>query len=118
MHAWDLDTAKQLLDESCIINEVHPSTATDRDVFRLSAWCTRPELIPASMDLLIEEPQLADGEVASGRLALAYPMKISATVVPPSPPAIPPPPPAVPPPPPPLVGGPHDREDRRRRRPA
>lgn len=55
-HAWELATTELLLDEF-FIRETHPDTINQRDIFRLMASYTRPDLIPKSMELLIEEPQ-------------------------------------------------------------
>lgn len=41
-HAWSLETVELLLDETCAVREVHPSTGDRRDIFWLSAWCVRP----------------------------------------------------------------------------
>jgi len=57
-HAWELETAEHLLDEWCWVRELHPATIDRRDYssFRLKAWCSQLESIPAVMDLDIVEP--------------------------------------------------------------
>ena len=50
--------AEHLLDEWCWIRTLHPDTVDRRDysTFRLSAWCSQPEKIPAAMELVIVKP--------------------------------------------------------------
>ncbi|KAF0936042.1 hypothetical protein E2562_038349 [Oryza meyeriana var. granulata] len=75
-HAWELATAKQLLDEGCWIREVHQETASRRDCFRLTTWCCDPGLIPPAMDLCIVEPPVDMEETPPVRQALQYPVEI------------------------------------------
>lgn len=105
-HAWDVETAAFLLDEWCLITEVDQDAGARRDVLRVCAWCSRPDLIPRAMNLLIEKPQVAvdDGLVAVR--ALSYMIKISALATPSSSTSAPPPLPSA-------AGG---RRRRRRRR--
>lgn len=75
-HAWDLDTAAQLLSDCCIPCGVHPETASQRKVFRLGAWCSDPGAIPPEIDLEIPEPEVI-GRAARERRSLIYHVKIS-----------------------------------------
>lgn len=54
-HALELATTELLLDEF-FVRETHPDTINQRDIFRLMASYTWPDLIPKSMELLTEEP--------------------------------------------------------------
>lgn len=74
-HAWEMSTAEQLLDEFCWVCDSHPVSVTHRDVFRIAAWCSCPERIPAEMDLEIVEPLVAGNEMH--RRTLTYPIEIS-----------------------------------------
>ncbi|KAJ1266168.1 hypothetical protein BS78_08G130500 [Paspalum vaginatum] len=74
-HAWEFSTAEKLLDEFCWVSDSHPDTANRRDVYRVAAWCSCPERIPAEMELDIIEPQVAGGE--GQRRTLTYPIEIS-----------------------------------------
>jgi len=40
---------------------IHPETATQRQVFRLAAWCSSPSSIPTLIDLVIPELEVARG---------------------------------------------------------
>jgi len=61
-HAWDMETAAQLLGDDCVPCAIHPETATQRQVFRLAAWCSSPSSIPPLIDLVIPELEVAGGE--------------------------------------------------------
>lgn len=77
-HLWGLETATQLLDEYCLIRDVHPDSAEggDLSVFKLSAWCDEPELVPAELDLLAEEPQLGASDFGSFPHTLVFPITV------------------------------------------
>lgn len=112
-HAWELETAEHLLDEWVWVRELHPDTLARRDysVFRLSAWCVNPELLPAVMDLSIVEAPVLEEESPPVKRTLDYPVSIVSRQ------PVPPPPPTVdPPPPPPSAGDGGDSNGRRRRR--
>jgi len=81
-HVWKLETAEHLLDEWCWVHALHPDTVQRRDYssFRLSAWCSSPERIPAAMDLVVVEPPAPVVEVPPVKRALSY--AVSITVVP------------------------------------
>ncbi|GJM91709.1 hypothetical protein PR202_ga08113 [Eleusine coracana subsp. coracana] len=81
-HAWELETAEQLLNEWCWVRELHPDTLGRRDYssFWLMAWCSRPELILAEMELVIVEPPVLVEENRSMKHALEYDIKITVTV--------------------------------------
>ena len=72
-HAWDLDTAAQLLDDWCLPCDVHPMTAIQRKTFRLAAWCSNPGDIPPVIQLEIAEPWVAAGSGATGTAVPALP---------------------------------------------
>ena len=74
-HAWDLDTASQLLSDCCLPCGLHHRTNVQRDVFRLVAWCSNPRDIPPGIDLVIPEPT-SGGETHEQR-TLVYPVEIS-----------------------------------------
>jgi hypothetical protein len=63
-HAWDSDTAAQLLNEWCLSCGVHPMTAIQRETFRLATWCSNPKDIPPIIELVIPEPAVATGRDA------------------------------------------------------
>ena len=50
--------------------------------FRLKAWCSQPELIPADMELVIVEPPVLAEEVPPLKRALKYDIKITSTLAP------------------------------------
>jgi len=77
LHAWELSTVQQLLNQCVWVHEVHPDTLELRnlDVFRCSGWCFDPATIPASRDLWIVEPTGVNTE--DGRLGLVYQISIS-----------------------------------------
>lgn len=60
-HAWDMETPEQLLGDDCVPCAIHPETATQHQVFRLAAWCSSPSSIPPLIDLVIPEPEVAEG---------------------------------------------------------
>jgi hypothetical protein len=49
----------------------------DLSVFRGSAWCSRPDLIPTSADLLIPDPTLAEAESPLVKRGLIYPIELT-----------------------------------------
>lgn len=111
-HAWELETAEHLLDEWCWVRELLPDTGQQRDysVFRLLAWCSEPEHIPAAIDLVIVEPPTMFEENPPVKRGLEYPIEIA---VAPAPVAEPPQAGQGPPPPPPTD---KDEDSGRRRR--
>jgi len=64
-----------------LVHELHPDTVDRRDYssFRLKAWCSKPELIPAVMDLDIVEPPVHDEDL---KRALSYEIKVAVSVAP------------------------------------
>jgi hypothetical protein len=83
-HAWELETAEHQLDDRCWVRELHPDTINRRDYssFRLKAWCERPGLVPAAMDLIIVEPPVSLEVAEPLKRGLCYLIKISMTPVP------------------------------------
>lgn len=83
LHAWELETAEHLLDEWCWIRNLHPDTINRRDYssFKLIARCFRPELIPASIDLVIVEPPVLVVEDPLVKRGLEYPVEITVSPV-------------------------------------
>lgn len=77
-HAWELETAEHLLDEWCWVRDLSPDTLGRHDysAFRLSAWCSCPELIPPVMDLMLVEPPSPVDDVPPLRRALSYVVKL------------------------------------------
>ncbi|CAN6201486.1 unnamed protein product [Urochloa humidicola] len=78
-HVWELETAEHLLDEWCWVRALRPDTLDrlDYSSFRVSAWCSNPEGIPASMELVVVEPPAPVAESPPVRRALAYTVQIS-----------------------------------------
>nr|TKV99746.1 hypothetical protein SEVIR_8G063600v2 [Setaria viridis] len=66
-----------LLNEFCWIGGVHPHNADRRDVFRVTACCFNPLLIPSDMDLDIIELPLANESSGPAKRLLTYPIWIS-----------------------------------------
>ena len=66
VHAWDMETAAQLLGDDCVPYAIHPETATQRQVFRLAAWCSSPGSIAPLIDLVIPEPEVTGGGCRAG----------------------------------------------------
>jgi len=76
-HAWEVGTAEQLLNRYCGIGGVHPDSAWRRDVFRVAAWSSSPDHIPAGIDLEIVEPVVAGDDPETGKRSLVYPVDVS-----------------------------------------
>ncbi|CAO2045655.1 unnamed protein product [Urochloa humidicola] len=78
-HVWELETAEQLLDEWCWVRSLHSDTRERKDYssFRLSAWCSRPEQVPAAMDLVVVEPPAPVEENPPIKRALSYQVNIA-----------------------------------------
>jgi hypothetical protein len=77
-HLWGLETTVQLLDDHCLIRDVHPDSAEgiDLSIIKLSAWCDEPELVPAELDLLAEEPQMSASEIDPCPRTLVFPISV------------------------------------------
>ena len=94
-HAWELRSAKSLLEDSCWVDSVDFTTMSRGDMssFRLTAWTPDPARIPTANMLAVTEPD--DGQrlrsPVKGRhfrsqvKALLYPVKITSEVIEPSP---------------------------------
>ncbi|KAF8719878.1 hypothetical protein HU200_024639 [Digitaria exilis] len=80
-HAWDKKTAAQLLGDSCWICSLHQDTVDRRDLtaFKVSGWCTAPELVLAD-DLFIPEPTEVAEERPSAKRGLLYPIETAVVV--------------------------------------
>lgn len=78
-HAWELETAVQLLNDFCWINGLYLDTHDRRDVFRLATWCSSLEHVPTGLDLEIVEPPVASDELPAKR-SLIYRIDISIVV--------------------------------------
>jgi hypothetical protein len=61
-HAWDKETAEELLGTSCVLEDLAPATRewSDLALFRLSAWTDNTEAIPPARTLVIPEPEEVD----------------------------------------------------------
>jgi len=79
-HAWELDTAAQLLNNCCLPCGIHPVSDPQREVFHLAAWCSNPGDIPPTIDLEIPEPEVVR-EDARRRRYLVYPISIAAKLL-------------------------------------
>jgi hypothetical protein len=79
IHAWETITVEQLLNPFASVHQVHPDTLELKDVavYRCSAWCLDPSLVPASRELWIVEPPFAVDGMSSGRRTLVYPIRIT-----------------------------------------
>ncbi|XBI09106.1 hypothetical protein VPH35_136739 [Triticum aestivum] len=57
-HAWERETAKELLGSSCEVDAIAPETSSRSDLsaFRLTAWTATPEEIPSLHWLAVPEP--------------------------------------------------------------
>lgn len=62
LHVWERSIAADLLRPYCSVESVDLATSTRRDlsVYKLTAWTTRPELIPETRILHVPEPPLED----------------------------------------------------------
>jgi hypothetical protein len=111
-HLWRIEMAEHLLNEFCLIERLHQNTADNVKFFsfQLTAWCTRPESLPASLDLHVVEPITEVGEELIR--TLVYPITVSVIRCGNSSVGLPPPPP---PPDNPDGDREHDRSKRRRR---
>lgn len=78
-HAWEMSTAGNLLNPYAWPQVLHPATRNREDysVFRLSAWCFRPDSVPGSRDLHIVEPSTGVIDSPPGKLTLSYPVSFS-----------------------------------------
>ncbi|CAL5062190.1 unnamed protein product [Urochloa decumbens] len=58
-HAWDIDTARQLLDRHAWVERLDHATASKEDMttFKLTAWTEHPNRIPTNMTLSVAEPE-------------------------------------------------------------
>ena len=74
-HAWDLETVTKLLGDDCVPCTIPPATEGQRDVFRLTAWCSSPSSIPPLIDLVIPEPAVAGGNDEQAQRGLCYSSK-------------------------------------------
>jgi hypothetical protein len=112
-HLWGLETASLLLDEHCLIRDVHPASAegVDLSVFKLSAWCDEPGLVPTELDLLAEEPRACDSDPSPRTLVFPISVQVfrSDGILDSS---------SLPPPPPPYSGDDREQDhDKRRKSP-
>ena len=57
-HAWERETAEELLGSSCKVEVVAPETSSREDLssFKLTAWTADPEEIPKLRWLAVPEP--------------------------------------------------------------
>jgi hypothetical protein len=69
-HAWERETAEELLGTSCTVEELSLATRSraDMSLFRLSAWVDNLEVIPSVRTLVVPEPEEVDE--SSSALAL------------------------------------------------
>lgn len=69
---------EQLLDDYCLIERLHQDTEDSVDffTFKQTAWCARPESLPAFMDLHVVEPLAAAGEELISLHILIYPISV------------------------------------------
>jgi hypothetical protein len=97
VHAWRKDTMQQLLGKACWVQSVEANTTAQQDlvVFRVSAWCRQPDLIPAGVDLFIPDPVTAGWDQSMEKPGISYPVKLRVVVYP-SPEGSPPSPPDEP----------------------
>jgi hypothetical protein len=69
---------QQILKGACWIQSAHPDSAARRDllVFRVLAWCSQLNVVPAAVNLFIPEA-MAEAEILLSKWDLAYPVAIS-----------------------------------------
>jgi len=79
-HAWELEVTAQLLGDACVPYGLHPTTASQREVFRLSAWCSDPSDIPPWMELELPELAVASVHDEQVQRLLSYPITIVVNV--------------------------------------
>jgi hypothetical protein len=95
IHLWEIRTAEQLLDEHCIILDLHDDTKDggDLSVFKLRVWCADPGGLPSIIDLHVEESSVLEGDVPSSPRTVIYHVSIMvshsdrSSMVPPTPPS-------------------------------
>jgi hypothetical protein len=77
-HVWETSIVEQLLSPYAWVQNVHQDTLnlTDLSVFRCSAWCSDPRLIPSSRMLWVTEPPFAVEEVPLVKRVLEYDIDI------------------------------------------
>jgi hypothetical protein len=96
-HAWELETAFQLLIDCCVPCDVHPNTAAQQDVFRLASWFSNPSGILRLIEMVIPEPEVTGVPEGQEKRSLSYPVWISARPLDGNSCAASPPPPPPPP---------------------
>lgn len=101
-HVWEYSTGADLLRPFCSLVSLDPDTASQMDLstFKITAWTTRPELIPDSRILVVLEPMDEESPFYPLRRTLNYNvqirvcrlfMRLPSDSPPPSPPPTPPP---------------------------
>ncbi|KAL5676276.1 hypothetical protein ACJX0J_012407, partial [Zea mays] len=78
-HAWELETVHALLNQWCWIADLHPDCERQREVFKVTAWCSSPGSIPKEFKLEIVDPVTTDGGML--RRSLVYPIRVSVKVL-------------------------------------
>ena len=68
-----------LLNEWCWIADLHPDCERQREVFKVTAWCSSPGSIPKEFKLEIVDPVTTDGGML--RRSLVYPIRVSVKVL-------------------------------------
>ncbi|KAF8736050.1 hypothetical protein HU200_014397 [Digitaria exilis] len=78
-HAWEMSTAENLLNPYSWPQMLYPNTRDREDyfVFRLSAWCFRPQSFPRSRDLHVVEPLTGIISSPPGKPSLSYPVSFA-----------------------------------------
>lgn len=88
-HAWDLEIVEELLGKACIVEFIAPETSHhfDLSIFKLSAWCIEPELVPVARQLWVLEPPGVSGSAcfSDGRRLLECPTNPPSSTSPKSP---------------------------------
>jgi hypothetical protein len=82
IHAWETSTVDHLLNPFAWIHQVHPDTLNLKNVavFRCSAWCLDPSVIPPSKELWIVEPPFAVEGDPVGKRVLVYSVNIAVSI--------------------------------------
>ena len=82
IHAWETSTVDHLLNPFAWIHQVHPDTLNLKNVavFRCSAWCLDPSVIPPSKELWIVEPPFAVEGDPAGKRVLVYSVNIAVSI--------------------------------------
>jgi hypothetical protein len=77
-HLWGIEAAEAVLGAFCLIHGFLPGLVKEEDmsVLRLKVWCRSPELLPAVVDLLAEEPMVCGEDGRWVPSTLVFPVSV------------------------------------------